>query len=503
VQAALDELRKAMDTKTSEDIKRREVERSREAEMDGLRMQIAQLHEAQEKQREASVALGNKLRSDVDGLRQRHAAAERDLASANQALKAKASEIARHEAAAGEFGKVRKAVEADLESTREKLRSTTAGLTVMTATAEDLKRRVQESEDKFADLEDALLPLEHERDAFRKRLEQTSKTLEQEIATRRKLQNRMDGAQQELADQRTEVQELQRCVTDADGQIKIRDEEISLLRSRQNLKIVEHVHVLESAKKMTDRQLVEQIDENRRMNQLLKSMETKINRLTDELEDVRRDNEQYRKKQSRARASLGPEDKSLQMNLADEKRARAAAEQRAAALERDVQDLRRNLSTAALSPKRVVSSSMDTKLMRAMAEIDRLAEENNYLADENEQLRQMAMTRSTNAPSSSRTDLLRGLQKSSEALGRDMSDQLRRLDAPLTSSRRENRPPTHGLNHSLNHSQGKHHLNSNPDLASCESLGTSADHRRAGNGNVLSLSTKGEVAPDAAGSVSR
>lgn len=136
LQKALDELRAAMDAKTSEDIKRREVERSREAETADLRKQVGLLQEAQEKQRDNAVQLANKLRADVDALRQRHATAERDLATANQTIKAKVSEFGKLEAASSEAFKIRKAAEAELDGVRAQLKSTESQLKGMNATCQ-------------------------------------------------------------------------------------------------------------------------------------------------------------------------------------------------------------------------------------------------------------------------------------------------------------------------------------------------------------------------------
>jgi myosin protein heavy chain len=197
---------------------------------------------------------------------------------------------------------------------------------------------------------------------------------------------------------------------------------------------------------MTDRQLAEQVSENKRLNLILKSMENHRHRLQGDLEDLQRQHELLKKTKNRearaARASLGPEDKTAPMKLEEERKARAAAEAKVASLERDLQDQRRRMATNALSPKRVVSSSSDGKLVRAMDEITRLVRERDELLSENERLASQvskASPRSLGAKVSSRTELLRGLQQSHEALGRDMSDQLRRLDtAPLTPSRRAN-----------------------------------------------------------------
>lgn len=217
---------------------------------------------------------------------------------------------------------------------------------------------------------------------------------------------------------------MERELSESAGDVKSREAEIALLRSRENRTIVEHVHVLESAKKVTDRQLKEQVSENKRLNQILKSLETHRNRLQADLDDTQRENELLKKSKNKAiraaRASLGMEDKGSAALLEDERRARASAEARAAALERDLADSRRRMSTAALSPKRTVSGSTDMKLQRALDEISRLQKDNARLS---------ATVEGRHAKRGSRDELLRGLQQSSEALGRDMSDQLRRLDA--------------------------------------------------------------------------
>lgn len=223
-----------------------------------------------------------------------------------------------------------------------------------------------------------------------------------------------------MAAHRNDLNELERELTDAAGNIQQRDSEIALLRSRENKTIVEHVHVLESAKKVTDRQLKEQVNENKRLNQILKSLETHRNRLQADLDDAQMEVESLKKTKNKAirqvRASLGMEDKGSAALLEEERRARAQAEARAAALERDLADAKRRTSVAALSPKRTVSGSSDMKLQRALDEISRLQKENARLSD------------SRHTKRGSRDELLRGLQQSSEALGRDMNDQLRRLE---------------------------------------------------------------------------
>lgn len=429
LEKSLDELRKVMDAKANEDVKRREVEKSREAEMASLRQQVASLHQSQEKQRENAIALANKLRVDIDALRQRHSTAEKNLAASNDALKAKTSEAKKLESAADAAHKAKRAIETDLEQLKARLRATEGSLNGANSEVKNLQARLKEKDQKFADLEDALLPLEHERQVLRKRLDETSTHLAKEIATRQALEKSLSEHQEEIANHRNELTQFERELAQAAADIKARDDEVALMRSRENKTIVEHVHVLESAKKMTDRQLVEQVSENKKLNQILKSMETHRNRLQADLEDLQRSHDMLKKERSRearaGRASLGPADVTSAV-LEEERKARAAAEAKAASLERDLSDIKRRQSTAPLnplSPKRSVSSSSEGKLARALDEITRLQKSLDAVSHENRRLgSELASSRQKN-------DLLQQLQKSHDALGRDMSDQLKRLDS--------------------------------------------------------------------------
>lgn len=242
------------------------------------------------------------------------------------------------------------------------------------------------------------------------------------------------------------------------GDIKERDKEIALLRSRENKTIVEHVHVLESAKKYAEKQLHEQVGENRRLNGMLKNLEAQRNRLQGDMEDLQRQIEVARvsksKEARKARVSMSPEEKEVSATYEEERRGRLAAEAKVASLEIDVADYRRQLSTKSLSSGSVrghSSSQAEAKLARKEEEYTRLKHAHDTTLAHNQKLqseladlhrshRQPKENQPTVAPGTpSRADLLRGLEKSNDALGRDMSEQLRKLDSqPLTPSRRHN-----------------------------------------------------------------
>jgi myosin protein heavy chain len=201
---------------------------------------------------------------------------------------------------------------------------------------------------------------------------------------------------------------------------------------------------LENAKKIAERETATQISENTRLNAILKGLEATKFRLQSELDDAKKqvtELKSNRGKQARvARASLSAEEKDTAHLLEDETRARQVAEARAAGLDRDLQELRKKMSTTHLSPSR--PSAAEMKYAKMEDEINRFHQEHEALLIRNKQLEgELAELRhrpvSNGTPN--RAELLRGLNQSHEALERDMSHQYRRLggEAPLTPSRKQ------------------------------------------------------------------
>lgn len=303
------------------------------------------------------------------------------------------------------------------------------------------------AQEDYVALEDAVLEIESEKADWAQRMETLSSQLTDESAKRQHFEQMVYDNQVELAELRNLAAEVERELAKAAGDISTRDAEIELLRSRENKTVIEHVYVLEQSKKIAERETANQIAENTRLNKILKSMEATKYRLQSELDDAKKqvtEMKSSRSKQARAaRASLSTDEKDTHQLLQDETKARQIAEARAAGLDRDLQELRRKMSTTHLSPHR--PSAAEMKHARMEEEINRFHQEHEALLVRNRQLEgEVAELRQRPAgPSTpsqhqgSRADLLRGLQQSHDALGRDMSDQLRRLETPLTPSRKQ------------------------------------------------------------------
>lgn len=120
----LDDLRKTMAAKSSEDSKRQEADRSREAEMSRVREQAGALQKALDDQRDAAQSLANRLRVDVEGLKSSHTAAQRDLKTAQAALKDREGSLMQKQSEVDRAEERRRQVEAELSAVREQVKAT-------------------------------------------------------------------------------------------------------------------------------------------------------------------------------------------------------------------------------------------------------------------------------------------------------------------------------------------------------------------------------------------
>ncbi|WRT65740.1 uncharacterized protein IL334_002688 [Kwoniella shivajii] len=450
----LDDLREVMAAKSSEDSKKQEADRSREQEMSCLREQVSHLQKSLDDQRDAAQQLANKLRVDVEGLKSSHTSAQRDLKAAQSALREKEEKMITMQSRINEVEEKRRKDEKELEMIREKLSGTESRLQSTAQARDDTEKHLHELQDEYNGLEDAVLEIEGEKANWARSLDNVTRQLHEESAKRHHFEQEVHNNQVELAEHRNTALQAERSLAKAAADIKARDKEIDFLRGRENKTVVEHYHVLEKAKKFTDQQLAEQIKENDRLNTLLKSLETHRNRLNADLEDLARQYDKLKASKSKearsARASLSPEDKDISQLLEEEKKTRRVLESRINSLEKDLQDQRKQSSTQSISSSS--NRALENKYRQSQDDLSRLEIENRATQEQNQRLQNQlhdlqktltsSSSRSVQTPSNEnlrREDLLRGLQQSHDALGRDMSDQLRRLNeaTPLTPTKRQ------------------------------------------------------------------
>lgn len=165
-----------------------------------------------------------------------------------------------------------------------------------------------------------MLEMEREKTS---QFENSKKQLDAETSRRTKLEQMVANHKSELALAKDRNIKLERDFNKAMKDLKDREWEVKQLESRQDKTIVEHVHVLEEAKRVTDRQLLDTQTELAKQTSYIRSLEKVKSRLTNDIEDLARENE----------VGIRARDKAVRIE--EEKTAKALAEAEKARREKD------------------------------------------------------------------------------------------------------------------------------------------------------------------------
>ncbi|KAG2128006.1 P-loop containing nucleoside triphosphate hydrolase protein [Suillus clintonianus] len=244
----LDELRAIMETKTSEDARRLEVEKSKEEELVELRRHVL---------RENALDKESKLITELDEMHRQHKlldSAHVSLLERERGLKERTSKV--------------EAIVVDVEKAKRALRSPETS-----RAKEILERQLHAAQTKYNEIEDTILQMERDAHAGERQLETLRKQLESESSKGR--------SQERIA---KSDQDLNKAITD----LKNREWELKQMESKQDKTIVEHVYVLEKAKKVTDQQLKDAQEQLQKDAVYIRSLEKAKASLTREVEDFAR-----------------------------------------------------------------------------------------------------------------------------------------------------------------------------------------------------------------------
>ncbi|KAH9925965.1 nonmuscle myosin heavy chain b [Fomitopsis serialis] len=373
LQEELDELRSVLAAKTSEETRRSEVEKSKEQELANLRAQTSQLSQDLDDARRSAVEGQTRLKVDLDTLTREHASLEKSHRSLSEREQSVRSELKVAETSLGEAVKARRTLESDLQAIRTRQIDTDGQLAEVLKEKEHLERQLTTMQSKFEDSEDVVLQLEREKGAHDRQMETVKKQLNGESAKRSQLEKSASSQKQEIARLKDMNIKLDRELNKALSDLKAREWEVKQLEARQDKTIVEHVHVLEEAKRVTDRQLQEAQQELQAREAYIRSLEKARSKFMIEAEDLVRDREseqlQLRAKDKKIKAE---EDKAIQAlaALEKERRAREAAELHVKRLQNDLELSQSQVSDAAQQLASVQKAKDNLEL-----ELTRLADE--------------------------------------------------------------------------------------------------------------------------------
>ncbi|EMD32423.1 hypothetical protein CERSUDRAFT_118769 [Gelatoporia subvermispora B] len=371
----LDELRVLLAAKTTEETRRSEVERSKEVELAKLRDQVGQLsHELGDARRLAQESQ-TKLKVELDSLTTEYTslqASHRSLSDREQVAQAKLKGV---EVSLADAEKTRRSAESELHLVRSRQSDLEGQLADTQRAKETLERQLAAAHAKYADCEDAVLQLERDKGAHDRQLDAVRKQLEAEIAKRSQLEHSVSNQKAEIIRLKDHNVKLDRDLNKALTDLKNREWEVKQLESKQDKTIVEHVHVLEEAKRVTDRQLQEARAELEQNVAYIRSLEKARNRLTAENEDYAHEREQeqvqLRIKEKSIKAQEEKAIRALQ-DVEKERHAREAAELHVRRLQNELQHAQSQVSDAAqqLNTVQRAKDNLELELTRLADEVD-------------------------------------------------------------------------------------------------------------------------------------
>ncbi|GLB41100.1 putative TRAFAC class myosin-kinesin ATPase superfamily, myosin family protein [Lyophyllum shimeji] len=352
LQEEVDQLRFLMEAKTSEESRRNEVERRKEEEIANLRAQVETLQQELAESRRVALEGQSKLKVELDQrvreyntlLQSHKSLSERDSAAQSQLSKTKAT--------VADLEKAKRSMESELQSLRSRQHDYESQVAEATKAKESLERQLSAAQAKYQDFEDTVLEIQRQEESHARQLKTTQKELEEQSAKRAKLEQIVSNQKVELGKLKDINIKIDRELNKALNDLKAREWEVKQLESKQDKTIVEHVHVLEEAKRVTDRQLEEARKELEKNAAYIRSLEKAKTRLAGEAEDLVRETEKER------------------IELRNKEKNARAQEERAAKAAADVEKERRAKEVAELQARRV-QAELDT----AKHQIEELTEQ--------------------------------------------------------------------------------------------------------------------------------
>ncbi|THU98628.1 myosin II heavy chain [Dendrothele bispora CBS 962.96] len=373
LQEELDELRALLEAKSDEETKRNEVEKSKELELTDLRSQVSKLQQDLTEARRTALESQNKLKVDLD-------VATRELASLQKSHEALLRQ--QHDAQAqadeangivAELERGKRAMEAELQSLRSRQIESESALTEAQKAREGLERQLTAAQNKYHEVEDVMLDAEREKGNVQRQLESIRNQLDGEVKRRTQLEQTLSSQKKEMVLLKDRGVKQDRELKKALDDLKAREWEIKQLESKQDKTIVEHVHVLEEAKRVTDRQLADAQLELQKNAAYIRSLEKAKLRLTGEAEDLLRETEKERlEMRAREKATKSQEDR-VSRALADveqQRRERDDADLRARRLQTDLDNTKRHAEDVSQQLLAIQRSKAELE-----AELERLADE--------------------------------------------------------------------------------------------------------------------------------
>ena len=361
------------------------MERRKDAELVSLRSEVSKLQNDIADARTSASEAQNRLKVDLDTINREHKSLQQTYNSLLERERAASSKLKEVTANLSAAEKVKRSLESDLQSVRSRQNDIDSQLAEVQRAKEAgdfplcaypqlillqvLERQTTTSQAKLTDYEDTFIQLERDKAASERHLESVREQLKAETTKRAESERLSTTRKQEIATLKDRNIKLDRDLNKALTDIKNLEWQNKQLESKQDKTIVEHVHVLEEAKRVTDRQLAEAQLELQKNATYITSLEKTKGRLSREIEDYARQTEQEGVEISKKEKAIRIQEQKVAQALAEaekERKSREAGEMRIKRLQEDLQNSQRRITDVTQQAMAVQRSkdNLETELSR-------------------------------------------------------------------------------------------------------------------------------------------
>lgn len=240
-------------------------------------------------------------------------------------VKAHGSRVSELELSLDKAERSRKTVEIELQAVRQRHLEASDALDAASRDKDGLEKQLAAANVRFQDMEDATLKIERERSAWARQVDDLKSRLDAESAKRTQLERSNRQLDTDLIAHKQAVGEHEKNAATLRKELNVKSQELAKAISLQDTTIVEHVHVLEEAKRYTDRQLVEAQGRVQELSGYIRQLERTNTRLKGEGEDLARELQVERAGQRKANAAAAT-DAQVQKAVEKERKGRENAE---------------------------------------------------------------------------------------------------------------------------------------------------------------------------------
>lgn len=349
VEEEMSQLQSALATKTSEDEKRSLAAQQMSEKLDAVQNEAKALQDKLNETTRLSAQEVAQMTAQLEESLKQRDAAHKAHADQSDLLASNVQRVKDLEQTLTAAERRVATSDAELQSLRARQIEADTQIATLTSRRDDLERQLQNSTSQLRKQEDVALQAERERQSMEQQLTKVKSLLDQETKHRTGLEHAKARAERDFASMQQRLGRQEHLCAELQSELEATTKQLAESKALENKTTIEHVHTLEKAMKLQDRQLAEAQAKFEDVQQLNRTLEKTKSRLTAELQDVSfntQQNTSATRSQEQQVAKLEQAVKKAQDSLDRERRAREVADTSSGKMKTELRNVQSQLQDA-------------------------------------------------------------------------------------------------------------------------------------------------------------